>query len=70
MIWAAGPSPSSSEAFCDALDCSCVTFVCVSVCDLLLFVRPKLRTMCLCCALFINCVMHFYYCPIHLYCNH
>ena len=28
------------------------------------------RTMCLCCPLFINCVLHLYYCPIHLCCNY
>jgi hypothetical protein len=33
-------------------------------------VRPKLRTMCLCCPLFINCVLHLYYCHIHLCCNY
>ena len=27
-------------------------------------------TMCLCCPLFINCVVHLYYCHIHLYCNY
>jgi hypothetical protein len=56
MIWTAAVSP-----------CLCVCVPSFIICD---FVRPELRTMCLCCALFINCVVHFYYCPIHLYCNH